>query len=156
LSWSSVVRFDFDSQEAIREGYHGRIGGVYEHEALYLSAVKEWHKQLVNSRITMEDHPWSGRPTRSDLCEFLRALIDETPFIPCKHMSQKLWIPKTTCLRVLREDHRFKKCSFRWWVPHSMMKSEAQCWVTFSEEFLQVVRHAKETNSEHLLTGNES
>jgi hypothetical protein len=28
--------------------------------------------------------------------------------------------------------------------------NEAQCRITFSEEFLQVVRHAKETNFEQL------
>jgi hypothetical protein len=29
-------------------------------------------------------------------------------------------------------------------------------WATFSQELVQVVRHAKETNFEHLLTGDES
>jgi hypothetical protein len=37
-----------------------------------------------------------------------------------------------------------------------MTENEAQCRATFSEELLQVVRHAKETNFEHLLTGDES
>jgi hypothetical protein len=36
-----------------------------------------------------------------------------------------------------------------------MMENEAQCWAMFSEAFLQVVRHTKETNLEHLLTGDE-
>jgi hypothetical protein len=33
---------------------------------------------------------------------------------------------------------------------------QAQCRVTFSEEFCQVVGYAKETNIEQLLTGDES
>jgi hypothetical protein len=36
-----------------------------------------------------------------------------------------------------------------------MTENEAQCRVTFSEELSQVVRHAKETNFEHLLGGDE-
>jgi hypothetical protein len=40
-------------------------------------------------------------------------------------------------------------------VLHSVPESEAQCRFTFSEELLQVVRHAKGTNFEHLLTGDE-
>jgi hypothetical protein len=36
-----------------------------------------------------------------------------------------------------------------------MMENEAQCRATFSEAFVQVVRHDKETNLEHLLTGDE-
>jgi hypothetical protein len=42
------------------------------------------------------------------------------------------------------------------WVAHSVMDNEAQCRVAFSEEFVQVVRHTKETSFEHLLTGDES
>jgi hypothetical protein len=63
--------------------------------------------------------------------------------------------PETTRLRVLDEDLGFTECYLRW-VPDSMTDNEAQCRVTFSEEFLQVVCHAKETNFEHLLTGDES
>jgi hypothetical protein len=37
-----------------------------------------------------------------------------------------------------------------------MTENETQCRVTFSEELLQVVRHGKETNFEHLLTGDGS
>jgi hypothetical protein len=39
---------------------------------------------------------------------------------------------------------------------HSMNENETQCRVRFSEELLQVVRQAKETKIEHLLTGDES
>jgi hypothetical protein len=35
-------------------------------------------------------------------------------------------------------------------------ENEAECRVAFSEEFLQVIRHAKETNFEHSLTGDGS
>jgi hypothetical protein len=37
-----------------------------------------------------------------------------------------------------------------------MTGNEAQCRLTFSEELFEVVRHAKETNVEHLLAGDES
>jgi hypothetical protein len=128
---------------------------VYRHEALCLSAGKKWHKRFVNGRITLQDDPRSGRPPRSDLYESLRALIDESPFISCKRMCQKPQIPKTTCLRVLHEDLGFRKCYLRW-VSDSMTRNEAQSRVTFTEELLEVVRHAKETNFELLLTGDES
>jgi hypothetical protein len=131
------------------------LEGVYGHEALSLSAVKKWRKRFVNGRMTLEDNPRSGRTPRSDLCESLRALIDECPFISCKRMCQKLRIPKTTCLRGLHEDLGFRKCYLRW-VPDSTTGNEAQCRVTFSEELLEVVRHAKETYFEHLLTGDGS
>jgi hypothetical protein len=52
-------------------------------------------------------------------------------------------------------DLGFRKCHLGW-VPYSMTQNQAQCRVTFSEELLQVVRRAKETNFEHLLTGDES
>jgi hypothetical protein len=71
--------------------------------------VKKWRKRFVNRRITLDKDLRSGKPPWSDLCESLRALIDETPFISCKHMYSKLQIPKTTCLRVLHEDLRFRK-----------------------------------------------
>jgi hypothetical protein len=37
-----------------------------------------------------------------------------------------------------------------------MTENEAQCRVTFSDKLLQVVRHAKKTNFEHLSTADES
>jgi hypothetical protein len=49
------------------------------------------------------------------------------------------------CLHFLHEHLGFRKCHFQW-VPHSMTEKEAQCRITFSEEFLQVVGHARETN----------
>jgi hypothetical protein len=61
----------------------------------------------------------------------------------------------TTYLRVLHEDLEFSKYYFRR-VSHSMTENEAQCPVTFSEKFLQVLRHARETDFEHVLTDNES
>jgi transposase len=87
----------------------GELGGVYGHEVFSLSAVKKWRKRFANGRITLEDAPRSGRPLRSDLCESLRALIEETRFISCNRMCQKLRIPKTTCLRVLHEAFGSKK-----------------------------------------------
>jgi hypothetical protein len=74
-----------DSQEDVREGYHGRIRGCVRHEVLSLSAVKKWRKR-VNGGTTLEDDPRSGRRPRSDLCESPRDLIDETRFISCKCM----------------------------------------------------------------------
>jgi hypothetical protein len=150
----AVVRFLILKRLSARD-ITAELVGVYGHAALSLSAVKKWRKRFVNGRITLEDDPRSGRPPRSDLCESLRALIDEGPFIACKRMYQKRMIPKTTCLRVLHEDLGFRKRYLRC-DPHSMTWSEAQCWVTFFEELLEVVRHAKETNFEHLLTGDES
>jgi hypothetical protein len=37
-----------------------------------------------------------------------------------------------------------------------MTENEAQCWVILSEQLLEVVRHVKETEFKHLLTGDES
>jgi hypothetical protein len=37
-----------------------------------------------------------------------------------------------------------------------MADNEAQCHITFSEELLQVLRHARETNFDTLLAGDES
>jgi hypothetical protein len=130
------------------EGVHGR-------EALSLSAVKKWRKRFVNMMITLEDDPCSERLPRSNPYEFLRALIDEAPFISCERMCQKLRIPKTTCVPVLHEDLGFRKRYLRW-VPHSITENEAQRRVTFFEELFQVVRHAKETNFEHLFSVDES
>jgi hypothetical protein len=59
---------------------------VYGHEALSLSAVKKWGKWFVNDRIILEDDSRPERPPQSDLCEYLRALIDEILFISCKRM----------------------------------------------------------------------
>jgi hypothetical protein len=70
-------------------------------------------------------------------------------------MCQKLRIPKTACQRLLHEDLGFRK-SYFWSVPHLMRENEAQCRIAFSEELMQVVRDAKETNLEHLLTGDDS
>jgi hypothetical protein len=52
-------------------GIKAEFDGAYGHEALSLSAVKKWRKRFVNGRITLKDTPRSGRPSRSDLCEFL-------------------------------------------------------------------------------------
>jgi hypothetical protein len=82
---------------------------VYRHEALSLSAVKKWHRWLVNGIIKLEDDPWSERSPQSNLYGSIQALIDETPFISCKYMCQKLWIPKTTYPRVLQGDPGFRK-----------------------------------------------
>jgi hypothetical protein len=116
--------------------------------------VKKWRKQFVNGRITLEDDSQSGRPPRSDFSESLRTLIDETSFISWKRMWQKLRILKTTCLRVLHDNFEFRKYYLKC-VLHAMTENEAQCLVTCSEELLQVVRHAKEANFEHLLAGDE-
>jgi hypothetical protein len=37
------------------------VVGVYGHEVLSLSVVKNWHKWFVNGRITLEDDPRSRR-----------------------------------------------------------------------------------------------
>jgi hypothetical protein len=82
-------------------------------------------------------------------------MMDETPFISCKAMSQKLRIPKTTCLCILHEDLGFRKWLLRW-IPHLISENEAQYRAAFFEDLLQVARRAKETNFEYLLTDDES
>jgi hypothetical protein len=42
-------------------GIRAELEGVYEHEAVSLSAVKKWGKRFVNGRITLEDDLRSGR-----------------------------------------------------------------------------------------------
>jgi transposase len=150
----AVVRFLTLRKLSARD-ITAKLEGVYGHEALSLLAVKKWRKRFVNGRITLEDGPGSGRLPRSDLCESLLRLTDESHFISCKRTCQKLRIPKTTCLRVLHEDLWFRKCYLRW-VPYSMTGNKAQCRVAFSEALLEVARYAKETNFKHLLTGDES
>jgi hypothetical protein len=105
-AWSRSI---FDSQEAAREGYQGRMEGMTGHEALSLLALNKWHNRFVNGRITLEDNSQSEKSFQSNFCEFLRSLIEETPFISCKRMCQELRIPKTTCLRLLHEDLGFRK-----------------------------------------------
>jgi hypothetical protein len=60
-----------------------------------------------------------------------------------------------TCLGVLDEHVGFNTGSFQW-VPHLMTVNEAQRWIAFSEELVQVWRHARETSIDNLLTGDES
>jgi hypothetical protein len=70
-------------------------------------------------------------------------------------MCLKRRIAKTACVRVLNEHLGLRKCYFRW-VLHSITENQAQCRITFSEELLRVVRYARETNVDKLLTGDES
>jgi hypothetical protein len=135
-------------------GITAELEGVYGHETLSLSTGKKWRRRFVNGRITLEDNFRSGKPPWSDLCEFLPVLMDETPFISCKRMCQKPRMAKTTRLRVLQQDLGFRKCYSKW-VTHSVTKNEALCQFMFSEEFLSVMCHAKETSFEHLLSGDE-
>jgi hypothetical protein len=150
----AVVRFltlKTLSARAIRT----ELEAVYGHEALSLAAVKKWRKRFLNGRVSLDDDPRSGRPPVSDLAESVRTLLEETPFISCKRMCSKLRIAKTTCLRVLHDQLGFRKCYFRW-IPHALSENQVQCRITFSEELLQVLHHARETNFDNLLTGDES
>jgi hypothetical protein len=85
----------------------------YRHEARSLSAVRKCRRRFLDDTLARKDDPQSGRPPQSDLCESLRALIDEAPFISGKHMCQKRRIPKTTCRCVLHEDLGFRTCYLR-------------------------------------------
>jgi hypothetical protein len=98
------------------------LEGAYGHEVLSHSVVKKWHNRFANARFTREYDPQSGRPPQSDLCESLRTLVDEAPFISCKYMRQKLRIPKTTCVCILHQGLWFRKCCLKW-VLHSMTES---------------------------------
>jgi hypothetical protein len=107
----------------------------------------------------MGESPWKTSHGRGDRLEAIfvnlyGAPIDETPFISCKRICHKLQIAKTAFVRVVHEDLEFRKCYLKW-VPHLTAENKAQCRVTFSQELPQVMRHAKKTNFEHLLTGDE-
>jgi hypothetical protein len=104
-----VVRF-LTLEKPSAKGINAELGCVYGHESLCLSALKKWRKRLANRRITPEDGPRSGRPPQSDVSESLRALIEESPFISCRRMRQKLPTAKTTYLRILHENIGFRKC----------------------------------------------
>jgi hypothetical protein len=137
------------------KGFRTEFEAVDDHEALSLFVVKKWRKRFANGRINLGDDPRSGRLLESHLAESVRAMLEEIPVISCKRMCKKLRIAKTMCLGVLHEQFGLRKCYFRW-VLHSMTDNEAQCRITFSDEFLQVLRHARETNFDSLLTGDES
>jgi hypothetical protein len=66
----------FNSQEAVRKGYYGRILGVSGHEVPSLSTVKKWCKWFVKGKITLEDDSRSERPPLGNLCESLRNTLD--------------------------------------------------------------------------------
>jgi hypothetical protein len=105
-------------------------------------AVMKWRKRFVNGESLWKmTHGWEG-PLKA-----ISVNLDR-PFNSCKRMCQKLRIPTTTCLHILHEDLGFRKCDLRW-VPHLMAENEAQCRATFSEDLLQPVCHAKETDFEH-------
>jgi hypothetical protein len=127
----SVIRF-LTLKKLFARDITDELEGMDGHEAPSLSAAKNGRTELVNGRITLGDDPGSGRTARSDLCESSRVLVDETLFISCKCMCQKLRFLKTTCLRIFHKDLGLKKCYLRW-VLHSITENEAQCQVTMSE-----------------------
>jgi hypothetical protein len=77
------------------KGTWAALEGVYGHEALCLSVTKKYPKRFTNGRIRPEDNSRSGRASQSNLSESVHALIEESPFILCKRIRQKLWIAKT-------------------------------------------------------------
>jgi transposase len=85
------------------------LEGVYGRELLSFSVVKKWCKQFANGRITLKGDPRPRRSPGSDLCEALRALINETPFLSCKRMCQKLQIARQLacvfCTRISISDN---------------------------------------------------
>jgi hypothetical protein len=70
------------------------------------------------------------------------------------HVTEAIYPEENLPARFARGSH-VQKSYFRW-ILHSMTENKVQCRLTFSEELLQVVRHAKETNIGHLLTSHES
>jgi hypothetical protein len=99
----AVIRF-FPLKKLSAKDMRAGLEGVYGHEALSLSAGKKWHERSATGRISGEDDLASGRPPQSDLCESMRALIEEIPSITCQRISQKPPIAITPWLRV-RRDH---------------------------------------------------
>jgi hypothetical protein len=154
MKQGAAVRFLILKRSSAK-GVWADLEGVYGLEALCLSPVRKWRNGFANGRIALEDDPRSGRPPQNDLSESIRALIETSPFLLCKPMCQKLRMAKKTCLHVLHKSLGFRKCYVRW-VPHLMTENEAQSRMVFAEELLQVMRHARETNCDNSLTGDES
>jgi hypothetical protein len=150
MAQSAVVRFLTVNKLSARD-ITAELKGLYGPESLSLSAVKKWRRQFVHGKIGLKDDPRSGKRPRSDLCESLQVLVDQTFFISCKCMCQKLRIAKTTCLRVLYEDLGFRKSYLRW-IPHSMTENEALCRATFSQELFRscVSCYFSQTLDQHL------
>jgi hypothetical protein len=66
LWWSSVQSFDFDSQETVREGRHGRIEGCTD---MKRSVFRRWRDGANGSSVG--ELPWKATHGRKDRFEVI-------------------------------------------------------------------------------------
>jgi hypothetical protein len=121
-------------------------------QTVSLSVVKKWRKCFANGKISLADGLTSGSRRKAISVSQCEPLWGSAPTL---RVCQKLRITKTACLRVLHEHLGVRQC-YPTWVSHSMSNNGIQCWIAFSEEPLQVVCHARETNFTDILTSDES
>jgi hypothetical protein len=147
MEQGAVVQF-LTLKKLCDKGIRAEIEGVYGHEALSLSAAKDWCRPFTNWRINLDDDQKSEKPHKAisaSQCEPLSGKVLLFHATAC----EKFCIAKATCLPVLTEHFGSRKEYF-WCVTHLVTHNEAHCRITFCEGFLQVMRHARETSIDNL------
>ena len=112
-----------------------RLDGVYGKASPSYSTVKEWAKQFLLGRESIEDEPREGRPVEVVTEENIRRIEEELLSdrrLTLKEISVRLEISKTSVIRIIQEHLHMKKISARW-VPRPL--SSIQKDVVLSEEF---------------------
>ena len=92
------------------------------------TTVAEWIQRFNQGRISIEDHPRSGRPLTEATdrnIEIIRALIDKNPHISIRYMVFETGLSYGTNNRIIHDDLKLKKLCGRW-TPHQLTEKNKQ------------------------------
>jgi len=100
-------KVDFLARKAVK-----LIQKAYGDAALSRTTTFEWHKRFREGRESAKDDERSNRPTRSRTDDNIAAvdkMVKEDRNVTSRLIADRLGIPKTVVLRVLREDLKKRK-----------------------------------------------
>jgi transposase len=120
---------------------HSELESVCHDDALALPTIDKCHARFRDRRTELSDDPRFGRPRKSDEAEVFLSMLEERAVL--------------SCLRNWRQELGLQKFNLRS-VPDILDSAQKQNRVTFSREFLEMLRREQQNNCDHVITGDES
>jgi histone-lysine N-methyltransferase SETMAR len=149
-----VIKYFFDEHKKSPEIFD-ILNKHYGSDAPCLSTVKYWMKQAKLGRKNLHKIASPGRTPDDGLAAAILRAHEENRRRSARSIAEVLSISAKTVCRYLRDEFHMKLRSAHW-VPHVLNSHQKAKRMEFAQEMLQTLEAHRETNFQHLYTGDET
>jgi hypothetical protein len=152
LKQRSMIRY-YVVHKKLNTEIQTKFSLVYGKDAFCQRTVNMWAARFWSGRISVKDDERPGRPSSDSLSDTVSGYLNRNPHTSCREISEDLFIPMTTILRIL--DKMGLRFFVARWVPYKLSPELKAKRIEICWEMLEILEQLGPRQKNYIITGDK-